>query len=315
MRVLMADLAVTRIGAIDPHEMIPKLYRHEIGKHFSDHLRVRLVKVWNLISHSFEEYAARLSDAEVEKLSKFFIQPVTNHRRLRQYALLPAVLETQQATVKAKTDIVHARFHQLRHIAKMRLNQARRLQEAATATIAHVTSNNLPLPHRFSYEEQATTESGRKFKQRIHLSLWDSRSVYEEVWRLWPTRDGTSKRARARRLIRVSPEYRSYEVEYRGVESLEPGVEARPFWFIGFYENFLFTVSVDPTLIARQQTFNNQWGYQTTRPWVCSSRLIGSCDGSAMSSNSAVERPRDHVSSAPHVHNEMAHLRRARDAV
>ena len=29
--------------------------------------------------------------------------------------------------------------------------------------------------------------------------------------------------------------------------------------------------------------------------------------------NAAVERRRDHVSSAPHVHNEMAHLRRARD--
>lgn len=276
VRVLMADLAVTRIGAIDPHEMIPKLYRREIGKNFSDHLRVRLVKVWNQISRSFEEYAARLSDTEVEQLSRFFIQPVTNQRRLRQYSLLPEVLETQQATVKAKTDIVYARFHQLRHIAKMRLNQARRLKEATTDTIAHVTSNNLPLPHRFSYEELVTTESGRKFRQRVHLSLWDSRSIFNEVWRLWPTRDGTSKRARERRLVRVSPEYLSYEVEYRGVESLEPGVAARPFWFIGFYENFLFTVSGDPTLIARQQSFNKQWGYRTNRPWVCSSRLIGS---------------------------------------
>ncbi len=276
MRVLMADLAVTRISTIDPHEMIPKLYRREIGKNFSDHGRVRLVKVWNQISRGFEEYAARLSDAEVEKLSRFFIQPVTNHRRLRQYSLLPEVLETQQATVKSKTDIVHARFHQLRHIAKMRLNQARRLKEATMDTIAHVISNNLPLPHRFSYEELVTTESGRKFRQRVHLSLWDSKSVYEVVWRLWPTRDGTSKRARARRLVRVSPEYLNYEVEYRAVESLEPGVDTRPYWFIGFYENFLFTVSGDPTLIARQQSFNNQWGYRTIRPWVCSSRLIGS---------------------------------------
>jgi len=32
-------------------------------------------------------------------------------------------------------------------------------------------------------------------------------------------------------------------------------------------------------------------------------------------SNAAVERPRGHVSSAPHVHNEMPHLQRARDAV
>jgi hypothetical protein len=31
--------------------------------------------------------------------------------------------------------------------------------------------------------------------------------------------------------------------------------------------------------------------------------------------NAAVERPRDHVSSAPRVHNEMTHMRRARDAV
>ena len=31
--------------------------------------------------------------------------------------------------------------------------------------------------------------------------------------------------------------------------------------------------------------------------------------------NAAVERPRDHVSSAPRVHNEMTHMRRARAAV
>lgn len=276
MRVLMADLAVTEISTIDPHELIPKLYRREIGTNFSDHRRVTLVRVWNQISHSFEEYAARLSDAEAEKLSRFFIQPVTNHRRLRHCSLLPTVLETQQANVKAKTDVVHARFHQLRHIAKMRLNQARRLKEATSATIAHVTRNHLPLPYPFSYDEVVTTENGRQFRQRIHLSLWDSRSVYEEVWRLWPTRDGTSKRARARRDIRLSPEYLNYEVEYRGVESLEAGVDARPYWCIGFYENFLFTKSGDPTLIARQQSFKSQWGYQRTQSWYCSSRLMGS---------------------------------------
>ena len=31
--------------------------------------------------------------------------------------------------------------------------------------------------------------------------------------------------------------------------------------------------------------------------------------------NAAVERPRDHVSSAPRVHNEMTRVRRARDTV
>jgi hypothetical protein len=31
--------------------------------------------------------------------------------------------------------------------------------------------------------------------------------------------------------------------------------------------------------------------------------------------NAAVERPRDDVSSAPRVHNEMTHMRRARTAV
>ena len=35
----------------------------------------------------------------------------------------------------------------------------------------------------------------------------------------------------------------------------------------------------------------------------------------SLSVNTAVERPRDHVSSAPRVHNEMTHMRRARDAV
>ena len=36
---------------------------------------------------------------------------------------------------------------------------------------------------------------------------------------------------------------------------------------------------------------------------------------SLVSPNVAVQRPRDHVSSAPHVHNEMTHLRRANDWV
>ena len=31
-----------------------------------------------------------------------------------------------------------------------------------------------------------------------------------------------------------------------------------------------------------------------------------------LSSNAAVQRPRDHVSSAPHLQNEVTHLRRAR---
>jgi hypothetical protein len=34
-----------------------------------------------------------------------------------------------------------------------------------------------------------------------------------------------------------------------------------------------------------------------------------------MAANAAVQRPRDHVSSAARVHNEMAHMRRARGAV
>jgi hypothetical protein len=34
-----------------------------------------------------------------------------------------------------------------------------------------------------------------------------------------------------------------------------------------------------------------------------------------LSHNAAVQRPRDHVSSAPHVHNEVTHMRRASDVV
>jgi hypothetical protein len=38
-------------------------------------------------------------------------------------------------------------------------------------------------------------------------------------------------------------------------------------------------------------------------------------DETSEAHNAAVERPRDHVSSAPRVHNEMTHMRRARDTV
>src|SRR5262249_15620817 len=157
--------------------------------------------------------------------------------------------------------------HEIRHVASLRLNQAMRLKQATDEAIRHVTTHGVALPHRFSYDETATTRGGRHVKQRVHLCLWDTKSIFDLVWTLWPTRDSTSKRARGRRETRTSPENHAYEVQFLGVESLEPGIDAEPFWFAEFYENSMFTSSTDPEVRETQRAFNRKWGYKLSQAW------------------------------------------------
>ena len=275
MRRLMSEASIADITAVDPYDLFARLYRREVGGGFTDHYRVRTLKLWNQVSHSFEEYASKLSTEDASRMAPFFIRPITDRHKLRHVSLLKAVIDGQRARVKAKTDVVHSRFHQIRHLASLRLNQAMRLKQATDEAIRHVTTESLPLPHRFSYDEIVTTGSGRRVKQRVRLRLWDSKSIFDRVWNLWPARDSTSKRARARREIRIAPENHAYEVEFQGVESLEPGIDAEAFWFLEFYHNYMFTSSTDAALIEIQRNFNRSRGYASLGCWP-STGLTGS---------------------------------------
>jgi len=275
IRRLMLEASIPEITAVDPYDLFARLYRREIGRGFTDHYRVRTLKLWNQVSHAFVEYAGKLSADDANRMAPFFIRPITDRLRLRQWSVLKSAIETQQARVKAKTDIIHSRFHQIRHVASLRLNRAMRLKQATDDAIHHVTSRGVSLPHRFSYDEVATAANGRRVKQRVHLCLWDNESIFNLVWNLWPARDSSSKRARARRDNRIAPANHAYEVEFCGIESLEPGIDAEPFWFREFYENFMFTNSTDPTVIEVQRAFNRKRGYTAARVWP-SNGLTGS---------------------------------------
>ena len=267
MRHLMSEASIADITAVDPYDLFARLYRREIGQGFSDHLRVRTLKLWNQVSHTFVEYTPKLSAEDASRMAPFFIRPITDRLKLRYVSLLKSVIDGQRARVKAKTDVIHSRFHQIRHVASLRLNQAMRLEQATDEAIRHVTTGGLPLPHHFSYDEIVTTGSGRRVKQRVRLCLWDSKSIFDLVWNLWPARDSTSKRARARREIRIAPENHAYEVEFQGIESLEPGVDGEPFWFLDFYLNYMFTDSTDPAVIEIQRAFNRSRGYAASGCW------------------------------------------------
>ena len=275
MRRLMLENSIPDVAAVDPYDLFARLYRREIGQGFTDHYRVRTLKLWNQVSHTFQEYAAKLSAEDASRMAQFFIRPIVDRHKLQDVSLLKSVIEGQRARVKAKTDVIHSRFHQIRHIASLRLNQAMRLKQATDEAIRHVTLKGLPLPHSFSYDECTTTGTGRQVKQRIRLCLWDSKSVFDRVWNLWPARDSTSKRARARREIRTAPESRTYEVEFQGIDSLEPGIDAEPFWFLEFYQHYMFTAAADAAIVQMQRAFNRRWGYARSGRW-CSRGLTGS---------------------------------------
>jgi hypothetical protein len=138
MRRLMLETSISDITAVDPYDLFARLYRREIGRGFTDHYRVRTLKLWNQVSRAFLEYASKLSAEDANRMAPFFIRSVTDPQRLRRWSLLKSVIETQQARVKAKTDIIHSRFHQIRHVASLRLNQAMRLKQATDDAIRHV---------------------------------------------------------------------------------------------------------------------------------------------------------------------------------
>jgi hypothetical protein len=102
MHRLMLEASIPVITAVDPYDLFARLYRREIGRGFTDHYRVRTLKLWNQVSRAFLEYARKLSAEDVNRMAPFFIRPITDRLRLRQWSLLKSVIETQQARVKAK---------------------------------------------------------------------------------------------------------------------------------------------------------------------------------------------------------------------
>jgi hypothetical protein len=76
-------------------------------------------------------------------------------------------LRKQQDRVKGKVEAVHAHIQTIRFVSTARLNQVRRMWEAAEAAVAKATAGKHTLPFEFSYEETALTGKGHPIRQRV----------------------------------------------------------------------------------------------------------------------------------------------------
>jgi len=274
IRRLMTERGIEDITNIDPDDLFRRLLEKEIGLDLSESQRVHLPQSWNMIRNCFDDYAVRLSPAQREAVSRHFIPPIVDRRRISKYGAYSVWKRKQQARVKAKTDVVHSRFHPLRYIAKLRLNQSRRMYEATRQAIEHVQSHQLPLPHNFSYDETCPLEGGRSLRQRVHMTLWDTVSRWDQMIALG-YRSIEKVRLRRKRGGEFSPERVCYQVEYRRTESLESGVTALEPWFLELCDYYVLSDTESADLLRRRSEFYQRWGYDGRDHWYVPLRIVG----------------------------------------
>jgi integrase len=227
-----------------------------------------------MIRNCFDDYAERLSPGRREALSRFFIPPIVDRRRIAKYGAYKVWKQKQQARVKARTDVVHSRFHPLRHIARLRLNQSRRMYEATREAIEHVQLNQLPLPHDFSYDETGLLEGGRSLRQRVHMTLWDTVSRWDRMMELG-YHSVEKVRLRRKRIGEFSPERACYQVEYRRTEALETGIRPLEPWFLELCDYYVLSDTQSADLVRRRSEFYQRWGYDSRDQWYMPMRIVG----------------------------------------
>lgn len=264
---VMPQLALTEVADINPDDVLFRIYRRELGNGLSQSLSSQVFTYWHRVRRAFDEYAEKLSETERVALSRFFIRPVGDRLKMSRTRHWAARHEECQARIKGKTEAVHAQFYRLRFIAKTRLNQARRLHQAFQATIQQVEQHAIQLPHDFSYDEEVPTENGRNRTQRVHLTLWDSRSLFDRAVTHGYKASYDSKRQRRECFGKFAASERRYEIEYRFTESTNQRIEAESFWFLELYDSDVFFHTEDPASVLARQEFNRDHGYETPGIW------------------------------------------------
>jgi hypothetical protein len=174
MRRVMIEQTIGDVTSIDANDLLFRIHVGEVGKGLTDHQRRTLIGQWSAIRNVYEEYAEKLTTEQLEGISRFFIKPLTDRRKLARHTPWASVNREQQERVKNKTDAVQQQFYRVRYVAGVRCNQVRRLYMAVTAAIAFVEKNHRSYPHEFSYEETVQTLIGRSVRQRVELTLWDA---------------------------------------------------------------------------------------------------------------------------------------------
>lgn len=274
MRVVMKDLDLDDVTKVDPDDMFRRLREDRATSGLTQYGRVRLCSTWNTIRHCFDDYAESLPEAKRETIEPFFIRRIVDQRKISLTGEWSAWNQQRKAKVKAKTDVVHSRFHYLRHLARSRLNQVKRMHAACQQAIAAVQDEGLSLPYHFSYEETAALEGGRSLRQRVHMTLWDASSRWDRLVQLG-YRSTIKNRLRRRRSGEFSPENNCFQVEHRHTEPLDSEITPSKPWFLELCENYVFSDVSDTDLVKKRVEFYRRWGYDNTDHWYMPARIVG----------------------------------------
>lgn len=268
LRKLLEEEQIAIVQTIDPDDLLFRVYEKRAGASLKDNERTWMLLAWNTLSNAFQSWADQLSPAERARLVRFCITPL--HARHRLYRYRPSIVrrDGMRERVKAKTDVVHAHFHTLRFVARIRCQQARRLYDAVTAAQREVLADRRPLPHDFSYDETVATATGRPIRQRVLLTLWDPASLWDHaVSRGLPLALRGPQVHRRQRRGRFAPNRARTIVQYRGVEPLGPLGHTAPFWFLDFYKHHAFDARRSGEVTERRQAFFARHGYTSRCAW------------------------------------------------
>ncbi len=267
LRKLMEENGLVSVYDIDPNDLLLRVAEHTAGTGLTTMQQSKIVLGWNTLSNAFLEYEESLTESQRQVMRRFFIKPLAKRFRMHRSRPSIVVRDAARRKVKAKTDVVHGQFHQLRFMARIRCNQAARLHEAVESAISAVKAGSLPLPYRFSYEEAVATDRGRPVRQRVLLTLWDSASLWDyAVEKGFVANRVKQNRSRERQRGRFSPERRRFFTEYRGAEPVGASPTA-PFWFLDLYRHDVFNHKRSREITARRDSFYHEHGYDSRSYW------------------------------------------------
>jgi hypothetical protein len=259
--LLMKEQAVEDVRTINPDALTYQVLQGQAGKMLTEFQRTTVSKTWFRLRNTFASYTERLPAADADRMSAFFVQRITHRHRPQTEFSLATYKRKQEDRVRARVDAVHTHLQEIRYLTTTRLNQAKRLYEAAEAAVLETTTRKRSLPYAFSYEETVITERGRALRQRVYLRLWDFRAAFDRSVELGlkPTRATILLRQRQERTFSNTGNY--YQVEYLRTESLDGKVQPTPFWFLEMIEAGLFEMRQDAETVRVRNEFLQRWGY------------------------------------------------------
>src|SRR6516162_5470303 len=101
-RHVMTEQNIEDVCSIDPNDLLFRIYSGQAGKGLTRRQRQSVFVQWKVVQHALEEYAERLSNGQREKLTPFFIKPLTSRLKLLQARAWASYNDEQQVRAKLK---------------------------------------------------------------------------------------------------------------------------------------------------------------------------------------------------------------------